>query len=59
MSVIKDMELPDKCLNCPMYDDFNFYCKLYSFDIPARYNYESSTRPEWCELIEINKEKEN
>lgn len=48
-----DMEMPKRCLECPMYDNYNYYCTLYSFGIPARYNQDGSTRPEWCELEEL------
>ena len=48
--LIKDMEMPERCLECPLYDNYNYYCILYSFGIPARYNQDGSTRPEWCEL---------
>ncbi len=57
MSVlIKDMEMPEKCLYCPMYDEFDYSCRLYSFGIPARYNYENGKRPEWCEMEEVSDE---
>lgn len=51
--LIKDMKMPTKCLYCPMYDDYKHSCKIYSFRIPARYNYEGATRPEWCPLFEV------
>lgn len=50
-----DMEMPKSCLECPMYDNYNYYCTLYSFGIPVRYNRDGSTRPEWCELEELPK----
>lgn len=54
MSVlVKDMKIPERCLDCPIYDHYNYYCKLYSFGIPARYNGDGSIRPEWCELVEL------
>ena len=54
MSVlVKDIKMPKRCLDCPMYDCYNYYCKLYSFGIPARYNGDGSIRPEWCELVEL------
>lgn len=54
MSVlIKGMAMPERCLECPLYDNYNYYCILYSFGIPARYNRDGSTRPEWCELEEL------
>ena len=54
MSVlVKDMKMPKRCLDCPMYDCYNYNCQLYSFGIPARYNRDGSTRPEWCELVEL------
>ena len=51
--LIKDMEMPKRCLDCPMYDCYNYHCQLYAFGIPARYNRDGSTRPEWCELVEL------
>ena len=51
--LIKDMEMPERCLECPFYDNYNYYCTLYSFGIPARYNRDGSTRPEWCEIKEL------
>lgn len=51
--LIEGMKAPTKCLKCPMYDDYNYSCKLCSFKIPARYNYEDATRPEWCPLVEL------
>jgi hypothetical protein len=36
-----------------MYDCYNYNCQLYAFGIPARYNRDGSTRPEWCELVEL------
>ena len=54
MSVlIKDMKTPKRCLDCPMYDCYNYNCQMYTFGIPARYNRDGSTRPEWCELVEV------
>lgn len=53
--VVRGMRMPIRCLDCPMYDDFNFLCKLYSFGIPARYNYVGATRPEWCPLVDLGK----
>ena len=51
--LIKDMKMPKRCLECPFYDNYNYYCILYSFGIPARYNRDGSTRPEWCEIKEL------
>ena len=54
MSVlVKDMKMPKRCLDCPMYDHYNYNCQLYAFGIPARYNRDGSIRPEWCELVEL------
>ena len=54
MSVlVKDMKMPKRCLDCPMYDCYNYNCQMYAFGIPARYNRDGSTRPEWCELVEL------
>lgn len=54
MSVlIKGMMMPTSCLDCPIYDNYNYHCNLYGYGIPARYNYDSSKRPEWCELEEL------
>ena len=59
MSVlINDMEMPERCLECPLYDNYNYYCTLYSFDIPVRHNRDGSTRPEWCEIEELPKCKD-
>lgn len=55
--LIKDMEMPERCLECPFYDNYNYYCTLYSFGIPARYNRDGSTRPEWCEIKELPERK--
>ena len=55
MSILIDMKMPEKCLECPLYDNYNYYCTLYSFGIPARHNRDGSTRPEWCELKELPK----
>ena len=51
--VIKGMMMPTSCLDCPIYDNYNYHCNLYSYGVPARYNYDSSKRPEWCELEEL------
>ena len=51
--LIKDMVMPERCLECPLYDNYNYYCTLYSFGIPARHNRDGSTRPEWCDLEEL------
>lgn len=54
MSVlIKDIKMPESCLDCPIYDNYNYQCNLYGYGIPARYNYDPSKRPEWCELEEL------
>ena len=45
--------MPKRCLDCPMYDCYNYNCQLYSFGIPVRYNIDGNTRPEWCELVEV------
>lgn len=51
--LIKGMEMPERCLDCPMYDCYNYNCQLYAFGIPVRYNIDGSTRPKWCELVEV------
>ena len=51
--LVKDMKMPERCLDCPMYDHYNYYCQMYAFNILARYNRDGSTRPEWCELVEL------
>ena len=51
--LVKGMEMPKRCLDCPMYDCYNYNCQMYAFGIPARYNRDGSTRPEWCELVEL------
>ncbi len=48
--VIKGIKIPESCLDCPIYDHYNYHCNLYGYGIPARYNYDPSERPEWCEL---------
>lgn len=55
MSVlIKDLEIPESCLTCVMYDyHYSLGCVLYSLGLPGRYNYDASKRPEWCELVEL------
>lgn len=54
MSVLmKGVQMPTSCLDCPIYDNYNYHCNLYSYGIPARYNYNPSKRPEWCELEEL------
>lgn len=54
MSVlVKDMKMPNRCLDCPLYDCYNYNCQMYAFGIPARYNRDGSIRPEWCELVEL------
>ena len=51
--LVKGMEMPKRCLDCPMYDCYNYNCQMYAFGIPARYNRDGNTRPEWCELVEL------
>ena len=51
--LIKDMKMPKRCLDCPLYDYYNYHCQMYAFGIPARYNRDGSIRPEWCELVEL------
>ena len=54
MSVlVKDMKMPERCLDCPLYDRYNYHCQMYAYGIPARYNRDGSIRPEWCELVEL------
>lgn len=54
MSVlVKGMKMPRCCLDCPLYDCYNYHCQMYAFGIPARYNRDGSIRPEWCELVEL------
>ena len=54
MSVlIKNIKMPESCLDCPIYDNYDYQCNLYSYGIPAGYNYNPSKRPEWCELEEL------
>lgn len=52
MSVlIKGIEMPKSCFACDFYSGNE--CYLYSYGIPARYNYNPDTKPEWCELVEV------
>lgn len=51
--VVKNMTLPKRCLDCPLFDGYNYFCNAYSYGIPERYHYDSLTRPEWCELVEL------
>ena len=53
--LVKGMEMPKRCLDCPMYDCYNYNCQMYASGIPARYSRDGSTRPEWCELVELPK----
>ena len=53
MSVlIKDMEMPKCCDECPIYSRSATGCILASYGCVDRYNYDISVRPEWCPLIE-------
>lgn len=54
-------EMPNVCFKCPMFDCYMHGCKLYSHGIPARYDYDAETKPDWCELkeMEINNENGN
>ena len=49
--LIKGMEMPKSCFACDFYSGNE--CYLYSYGIPARYNYNPDTKPEWCELVEV------
>ena len=51
--IIKGAQMPKNCLDCPVYDNYNYYCKQYALDIPARYDHDGLKRPEWCELSEL------
>ena len=55
--LIPNLDLPKSCFECPMYNDLEGYCVLYSNGIPSRYNYNrygrSEVRPPWCELINV------
>ena len=48
---VKGMKMPKSCFGCVFYSGNE--CYLYSYGIPARYNYNPDTKPEWCELEEI------
>ena len=51
MSVlIKNIEMPKNCWECPCFDDFAHICNL---DNECRDVHEN--RPDWCPLVEINK----
>ena len=43
--------MPKSCFACDFYSGNE--CYLYSYGIPARYNYNPDTKPEWCELVEV------
>lgn len=51
--VIKGMEMPKVCGECPAYEIGYTGCLLYSNGIPARYKLSAREKPDWCELIEL------
>ena len=48
--LIKGMEMPDKCLDCPI--DHKGMCYVEERHIPSPLN-----RPEWCPLEEVNEDE--
>lgn len=47
-----DMEMPSKCDGCIFYEEDYEKCYLYSGWRVDRIKYDTSKKPEWCELKE-------
>ena len=55
---VPGLEMPKRCNACPMFIDYLYGCRLYSYGIPARYDCDTEVRPDWCELKEIEVSEE-
>ena len=59
IAVIYDIEMPDVCCSCPLFDDEFEFCHGQS-SAPAwqlsEYRYDG--KPNWCPLIEVKNGKE-
>ena len=53
--LIKDMEMPKSCSECPMYSRYGSCCLLESNGCVDRYNYDFNLIPDWCPLSEAPK----
>ena len=53
-----NMEMPDECCGCPLFDDEYWFCHGHAA-APAweltDYRYEG--KPSWCPLIEVKNER--
>ena len=52
--LIKDMEMPKSCSECPMYSRYESCCLLESNGCVDRYNYDFNLIPDWCPLSEVS-----
>ena len=50
--LIKDMKMPESCLNCPLETDYGT-CGHFNGANYAKYQTEYNSRPVWCPLVEL------
>ena len=55
MSVlVKGMEMPDRCANCPFMDGEDSWCTAIPFKaLDGAYKYGIKDKPNWCPLIPL------
>jgi len=53
--LIKDMEMPRRCFECPVIDTTEgLYCSIADKDLRKEHGI-NLTRPDWCPLVEIKR----
>lgn len=52
--LIKGMEMPDRCANCPFMDGEDSWCTAIPFKaLDGVYKYGIKDKPSWCPLVPI------
>lgn len=51
--LVKGIDMPKCCNDCPLFDESYLYCNAYSYGRTDRTISNPSTIPGWCGLIEV------
>lgn len=50
--VVIDIQMPESCLGCPLYERASRFCIVGSQGCVDRYFYDPNEKPEWCPIVE-------
>lgn len=54
--VLLDIQMPDDCFCCPLFNETYLFCVVGSQGCIDRYGYDSNEKPDWCPIVEKNED---